>query len=87
MNFLEVLSAVANILTALSVTAHFLHSVWKCRTSVSVRAPCMELESVGTQVTDVEERGSVPEEEEVCLEGTPGTGPCTREGSEEGVPN
>jgi len=61
MNFLEVISAVANLLTALSVTAHFLHSLWKCRptTSGSVRAPCMELESEGIQTTVAVEHGSV----------------------------
>lgn len=66
MNFLDVLSAVANILTALSVTAHFLHSVWKCRrtTSGSVRVPCMELERDGIATTVVVERGNVPHAEE-----------------------
>jgi len=65
MSFLEVISAVANLLTALSVTAHFLHSLWKCRptSSVSVRAPCMELESEGIPITVAVERGSVHHEE------------------------
>jgi len=61
MNFLEILSAVANLLTALSVTAHFAHSLWKCRliTSGSVRAPCMELERGGIPRTAEAELGSV----------------------------
>jgi len=62
MQFLEIVSAVANLLTALSVTAHFVHSVWKCRTSVSVRAPCMELESEGIQTTVAVEPGNVRRE-------------------------
>jgi len=66
MNFLEVISAVANLLTALSVTAHFFHSLWKWRTTIrgSVLAPCMEAGSVGTQITDAVERGSVQPEGE-----------------------
>lgn len=66
MSFLEIVSAVANILTALSVTAHFVHAVLKCLTitSGSVRAPCMELERDGTVTTVVVERGNVPHAEE-----------------------
>lgn len=58
MDFFLVISAVANLLTALSVTAHFVHSVWKCRTSGSAPARCMELESVDSPRTDEVERGS-----------------------------
>jgi len=60
MDFFLIISAVANLLTALSVTAHFVHSLWKCRTSGSAPARCMELESEGTPRTDEEEHGSVP---------------------------
>jgi len=63
MQFLDIVSAVANLLTALSVTAHFVHSLWKWRTSVSVRAPCMELESEGIQTTVAVEPGNVRREE------------------------
>lgn len=60
MYFLDVLSAVANILTALSVTAHFLHALVKCRrtTSESGMGACMAPESEGTPRTDEVERGS-----------------------------
>jgi len=59
MNFLEVISAVANLLTALSVTAHFFHSAWKCRpiTSGSVRMGGTLRESEGTPTTGEEEPG------------------------------
>lgn len=64
MSFTEIISAVANLLTALSVTAHFFHSLWKWRTSVSVQVPCMEQGREGIQRTVVEERGSGLHEEE-----------------------
>jgi len=64
MDFFVVISAVANLLTALSVTAHFLHSLWKWRSSVSAQVPCMELERDGTATTVVVGRGNVPHAEE-----------------------
>jgi len=77
MDFFVIISAVANLLTALSVTAHFVHSVWKCRTSGSVRTPCMEgTRDGGSPRTDEEVPGSVLHDLE-CVEDTPGTGACT----------
>lgn len=70
MNFLEVVSLLANLLTALSVTAHFLHSVWRWRTSVSVRLEPMargrteEGRGECTPPTDELELGSVRQGED-----------------------
>jgi len=82
MDFLVIISAVANLLTALSVTAHFVHSLWKCRTlSGSGRPPCMEAtRGDGTPRTDEEELGSELHDLE-CVEGTLGTGVCTPDAS------
>lgn len=86
MDFFLVISAVANLLTALSVTAHFVHSFWKCRTlSGSGRPPCMEgTRDGGSPRTGEEVRGSVLHDLE-CVVDTPGSGACTPEGSEDKV--
>lgn len=88
MDFLDIISAVANILAAVSVTAHFFHSLWKCRTSVSVRPPCMEVEERGECTPHTAEvvLGRGPPDEE-RLGATRGTPQCTLEGLEVQVLN
>lgn len=82
MDFFLIISAVANLLTALSVTAHFVHSIWKCRIlSGSVRPPCMEgTRDGGSPRTDEEVPGSVLHDLE-CVGDTLGLGVCTPDAS------
>jgi len=76
MTFFVVISAVSNLLTAVAVVAHFLHSIWKSRRLRVYATACLSRsENVQAEELPSDGRASVPDEAY--------QDPCVRE--EEGV--
>jgi len=60
MMFFVVISAVANLLTAFAVVAHFLHSLWKSHTLRVYATACLSRsENVQTESPVLEDGGEV----------------------------
>jgi len=63
MMFFVIISAVSNLLTALAVVAHFLHSVWKSRRLRVYATACLSRsENVQTEELSSDGRASVSDE-------------------------